>query len=76
MPLSIAISLNVIADIALVAGLAYVMTRAARLRPHAANVVTVPAASIPAPARRVPAATASRARALDARTPHTTPAGA
>jgi len=38
MSLSLAIALNVIADISLLAGLAYAMSRAARLTPHVAAV--------------------------------------
>jgi hypothetical protein len=38
MSISLAIAINVIADISLLAGLAYVMSRAARLTPHVAAV--------------------------------------
>jgi hypothetical protein len=38
MSLSLLIAINVLADIALVAGLAHVMSRAARLEPHVASV--------------------------------------
>ncbi|HEY2180518.1 MAG TPA: hypothetical protein VGH09_02490 [Solirubrobacteraceae bacterium] len=38
MSLSLVIAINVIADISLLAGLAYVMSRAARLTPHVASV--------------------------------------
>jgi hypothetical protein len=38
MSLSLVIAINVIADISLLAGLAYVMSRAARLTPHVAAV--------------------------------------
>jgi hypothetical protein len=37
MSLSLLITINVLADVALLAGLAYVMSRAARLRPHVAS---------------------------------------
>jgi hypothetical protein len=36
MTLSLAVLINVIADVALIGGLAYVMSRATRLRPHVA----------------------------------------
>ena len=36
MSLSLVIAINVVADISLLAGLAYVMSRAARLTPHVA----------------------------------------
>jgi hypothetical protein len=38
MSLSLVIAINVIADVSLLAGLAYVMSRAARLTPHVAAV--------------------------------------
>jgi hypothetical protein len=38
MSLSLLITINVLADIALVAGLAYAMSRATRLRPHVASL--------------------------------------
>ncbi len=38
MSLSLVIAINVIADISLLAGLAYAMSRAARLTPHVATV--------------------------------------
>jgi hypothetical protein len=38
MSLSLVIAINVIADISLLAGLAYLMSRAARLTPHVAAV--------------------------------------
>jgi len=38
MSLSLVIAINVIADISLLAGLAYAMSRAARLTPHVAAV--------------------------------------
>ena len=37
MSLSTAITINALADVALLGGLAYVMSRAARLRPHVAR---------------------------------------
>jgi len=43
MSLSLAIAINVVADISLLAGLAYVMSRAARLTPH---VAAVPATAV------------------------------
>jgi hypothetical protein len=43
MSLSLVIAINVIADISLLAGLAYVMSRAARLTPHVAAVQATPA---------------------------------
>jgi len=38
MSLSLAIAINVIADVSLLAALAYAMSRAARLTPHVAGV--------------------------------------
>ena len=38
MSISLIITINVLADISLVAGLAYVMSHAARLKPHVASV--------------------------------------
>jgi hypothetical protein len=43
MSLSLVIAINVIADISLLAGLAYVTSRAARLTPHVAAVQATPA---------------------------------
>jgi hypothetical protein len=43
MSLSLVIAINVIADISLLAGLAYLMSRAARLTPHVAAVQATPA---------------------------------
>jgi hypothetical protein len=68
MTLSLAIALIVIADVALVGALAYVMSRASRLEPHVATL-DLQAAESPGPARRarvrprasrVPASAASR----------------
>lgn len=38
MSLSLAIAINVLADVALIAGLAYAMSRPARLNPHVASM--------------------------------------
>jgi hypothetical protein len=43
MSLPLVIAINVIADISLLAGLAYAMSRAARLTPHIAAVQATPA---------------------------------
>ena len=49
MSLSLAIAANVLADMAMLGGLAYVMSRPARLSPHR-QVVLARAAPAPAPA--------------------------
>ena len=49
MPLSLAIAANVLADIAMLGGLAYMMSRPARLTPHQ-QVVLAASAPTPAPA--------------------------
>lgn len=41
MSLSLVIALNVIADVGLLGGLAYVMSRPARLEPHASRLTPV-----------------------------------
>jgi hypothetical protein len=56
MSLSLVIAINVIADISLLAGLAHVMSRAARLTPHVAAVQAT-AHEQQAVARRQPRAT-------------------
>ena len=56
MSLSLAIAINVVADISLLAALAYAMSRAARLTPH---VAAVPA-------------TAAEQRVVSRRQPHST----
>jgi hypothetical protein len=65
MSLSLVIAVNVIADISLLAGLAHVMSRAARLTPHVAAVQATPAEQ-QAISRRQPRAT--RASRQTART--------
>ncbi len=58
MSLSLIIAINALADISLVAGLAYVMSHAARLRPHVeAGRLTQPAQQ---PAARQPSARSTR----------------
>jgi hypothetical protein len=59
MSLSLVIAINVIADISLLAGLAYVMSRAARLTPHVA-AVQVTAAEEQIVAQRQPRSTRDR----------------
>jgi hypothetical protein len=54
MTISLAIAFIVIADIALIAVLAYVMSRASKLEPHV-STVTAQAPEIVRPARRAPA---------------------
>jgi hypothetical protein len=41
MTLSLAIAINAIADIAMIAGLAYAMSRAAKLTPHVSGVAAL-----------------------------------
>ena len=56
MSLSLLITINVLADIALLAGLAYVMSRATRLDPHVASIdaTRAPAAEQPPTQQRRP----------------------
>ncbi|HEX3452429.1 MAG TPA: hypothetical protein VHS26_03945 [Solirubrobacteraceae bacterium] len=60
MSLSLAIAINAIADISLLAGLAYVMSRAARLTPHVAAVETTAAEQQPVSQRQPRSTRASR----------------
>jgi hypothetical protein len=69
MSFSLAIALIVVADIALIAGLAFVMSRASRLTPHVSRrdadaadggLTTRPAA--PSPLRPAPSSAPTRAR--------------
>ena len=60
MSLSLVIAINVIADISLLAGLAHVMSRAARLTPHVAAVQTAPAEQQAISGRQPRATRASR----------------
>jgi hypothetical protein len=80
MSLSLLIAINVLADVALIAGLAYAMSRAARLTPHVASIAeadarTTPGRS-PASPRSRPAGRSSGAQTARGRTPvvqHTVP---
>jgi hypothetical protein len=65
MSLSLAIALNILFDVAILGGLAYVMTRASRLAPHTSNVGARPAPLALAP----PASRPRPARAGSRRTP-------
>jgi hypothetical protein len=70
MSLSLLITINVFADIALLAGLAHVMSRATRLKPHVASLDAVqsPQAERPPAAQRHPrAARAARPELARAR---------
>ncbi len=62
MTVSIAIAVILFADIALLAGLAYVMSRASRLAPHFSANDAPALRTVPAP-RRVAASPRRRARA-------------
>jgi len=62
MTVSIAIAVILIADIALLAGLAYVMSRASKLEPHLSSS-SAPAPEAVHPVRRVPASPRRRASA-------------
>ena len=66
MSLSLVIAINVIADISLLAGLAYVMSRAARLTPHVAAVQATPAEQQVVSRRQPRSARASRQAARGA----------
>jgi len=65
MSLSLAIALNVLLDVAVLGGLAWVMSRAGKLAPHTSNVGARPAPSAVAP----PASRPRPARAGSRRTP-------
>jgi hypothetical protein len=54
MTISLAIAFIVIADVALIAALAYVMSRAGKLAPHV-SALSAPVPEIVRPARRAPA---------------------
>jgi hypothetical protein len=71
MSLSLLIAINVLADVALIAGLAYAMSRAARLTPHVASVPDAQplAALVPAAPRRQRAGHSAGAQTARGRTP-------
>jgi len=62
MSLSLLITINALADFALLAGLAYVMSRATRLKPHVASPHATQSARAHAPAQRHQARTARSGR--------------
>jgi hypothetical protein len=71
MSISLVIAINVLADIALIAGLAYVMLHPTRLKPHVASVSDAQTAigDSPASPRRQPADRATGAQTARGRTP-------
>jgi hypothetical protein len=78
MSLSLLITINVLADTALLAGLAYVMSRATRLDPHVASIDATrsPAAEQPlAQQRRPRSARSSRPEVTRPRAPMAKQAG-
>jgi hypothetical protein len=79
MSLSLLITINLLADVALLALLSYVMSRASRLRPHTATLqASRPLAAERAPLRQryTPSARSTRTGVARQRARRTGPAGA